>query len=158
MSSVYWQPRTKLIWAITSKIALTSQVSKHRRQRFSPPVQPCSHRLIAGWYCDWYTSCRLFTNLYGFSRYYIFIKQALRRLNLYLVNYLCSMNFYQFQFSNFKINLLYILLILYHTPHFLTLVIVVTIFYRLMNIVVLRKLLQKDFAFLYKYTIINNFI
>lgn len=41
MSSVYWQPRTKLIWAIMNKIALTSQVSKHRRI-FYTPVHPCS--------------------------------------------------------------------------------------------------------------------
>lgn len=40
MSSVYWQPRTKLIWAITSKIALTSQVSKSQTPTLLPPSPP----------------------------------------------------------------------------------------------------------------------
>lgn len=40
MSSVYWQPRTKLIWAITSKIALTSQVSTTQTPTLLPPSPP----------------------------------------------------------------------------------------------------------------------
>jgi hypothetical protein len=40
MSSVYWQPRTNLIWAITSKIALTSQVSKTLTPTLQPPSPP----------------------------------------------------------------------------------------------------------------------